>query len=162
MSLFLLLSDLTESKSKQAFSCLRVACLFICLFLNLRLPDRNLLFSYMSDFWNRLSRQFASSSMRQSWTQDSALQSILIAFSLHSLHFQMCISLIWYVLLNPLDKFISFYIFLLIVKRTWLDESKPVWRWASEHLKAGKRQLLSWVYERWKRCSSQPVISVAK
>lgn len=91
MPLFLL-SDLTESKSKQAFSCLRVACLFICLFLNLHLPDRNLLFSCVSGFWIHLSGQFASSPMRQSWTQDSI---DLVAFSLHFLHFQMCIYLIW-------------------------------------------------------------------
>lgn len=90
--LYLLPSDLTESNSKQALSCLQVACLFIYLFLNLRLPDRDLLFSCMSGFWNHLFGQFSSSSMRQSWTWDSALPLILVAFSLHSSHFhEICI-----------------------------------------------------------------------
>lgn len=90
--LYLLPSDLTESKNKQALSCLRVACLFIYLFLNLRLPDRDLLFSCMSGFWNHLLGQFSSSSMRQSWTWDSALPLILVAFSLHYFHFhEICI-----------------------------------------------------------------------
>lgn len=137
INLFLLLSGLAESKRKQALSCLRVIC-----WVGFETPHfrhESAVFTWVHDccFLGSEAGCLASEITSQgsmalapcgkAWTQDSALQQlILVAFSLHSLIFQMCIFLIWYVLFNPLDKFCPFYIFLLPLKNAWLDESKTI------------------------------------